>query len=85
MARPMTFTKKINVVAALQAMISGVEAAPSYFLRRQLIADGYVTAVKNPEGKKVVGSRGRMPLAYSVSKKGENLIRLSKSWGKATA
>ena len=79
MSRKPTFVKKINVVQALNDL-----AGTSYFHRRQLVADGYLEAVKKPEAKKVPGSRGRMPLEYVVTKRGQNLIRLSASWGKVT-
>lgn len=75
MARSKTYIKKINVVEALQNLDN-----VSYFLTRQLVADGYVTATKNAEAKKA--GRGRMPLKYEVSAKGKNLIRLSANWAK---
>lgn len=81
MARKKTFEKKINVVEAL-ANVGNFEAL-SYFHHRQLVRDGYVEAVKNPDAKKE--GRGRMPLKYSVSKKGANLVRLAKNWGPKTA
>lgn len=75
MARNKTYTKKINVVEALKNL-----DAVSYYHTRQLVADGYVDAVKDAEAKKE--GRGRMPLKYSVSKKGANLVRLSANWAK---
>lgn len=73
MARNATYSKKINVVEALKNLDN-----VSYFHRRQLVTEGYLEATKNAEAKKA--GRGRMPLKYTVSKKGENLIRLSANW-----
>lgn len=81
MARSKTFVKKINVVQALQNL--GNFNAVSYFHHRQLVADGYAVATKNPDAKKE--GRGRMPLKYEISKKGANLVRLSASWAKPKA
>lgn len=75
MARKATYSKKINVVQALKNLDN-----VSYFLTRQLVADGYVEVTKDAEAKKA--GRGRMPLKYTVSKKGQNLIRLSANWAK---
>lgn len=77
MARTATYTKKINVVDALQNLDK-----VSYFLRRQLVEEGYLTATKNPDAK--TPGRGRMPLKYEVSPKGTNLIRLSANWKRPT-
>lgn len=79
MARKPTFEKKINVVEAL-ANVGNFDAL-SYFHHRQLVADGYVTATKNAEAK--TPGRGRMPLKYEISKKGRNLINLSRNWAKS--
>lgn len=81
MTRKPTFEKKINVVEALRNV--GNFDVVSYFHHRQLVADGYITATKNAEAKKP--GRGRMPLQYEVSKKGQNLIRLSAAWPKPKA
>lgn len=75
MARKATYVKKINVVDALKNL-----ETVSYYHVRQLVEGGYVEAEKNPEAKKA--GRGRMPLKYTVSKKGQNLIRLSANWAK---
>lgn len=73
MARTATYNKKINVVEALKNLDN-----VSYFLRRQLVEEGYLTATKNPEAK--TPGRGRMPLRYDWSPKGANLVRLSANW-----
>lgn len=80
MARTATFAKKINAVAALKALDK-----TSYYHKRQLAEFGYLEQVKVPELKKVPGSRGRDPIVYNVTKKGENLIRLSAGWAKPAA
>lgn len=78
MARNKTYTKKINVVEALKNLDN-----VSYYLTRQLVRDGYVTATKDAEAKKP--GRGRMPIRYEISKKGTNLIRLSANWAKSVS
>ena len=82
MARTQTFAEKFNIVDTLNAIATGVtgDNAPSRFLKEQLVAKGYVEKVKVPEAKKVPGSRGRVPVAYIVSKKGANYVRLSGQW-----
>lgn len=72
-----------NNKAVVKALISiGTENEVSRFHKLQLIELGHLEAVKAPESKKEQGSRGRMPHRYILTKKGENLVRLSKGWFK---
>lgn len=77
MTRTKQFVKKINVVAALLDL-----ANVSRHHKVQLVDAGYLEPIKVPEAKKVIGSRGRMPIRYDVTKAGANLLRLSKNWAK---
>lgn len=72
-----------NNKAVVKALISiGTENEVSRFHKLQLIELGHLESVKAPEAKKEQGSRGRMPHRYILTKKGENLVRLSKGWFK---
>lgn len=80
MARKKSLGDSKAIVKALLTI--GTENEVSRFHKMQLIGLGHLEAVKAPEEKKVSGSRGRMPHRYVLTKKAENLIRLSKSWAK---
>lgn len=72
-----------NNKAVVKALLSiGTKSEVSRFHKLQLIELGHLEAVKAPEAKKEQGSRGRMPHRYILTKKAENLIRLSKGWFK---
>jgi predicted ArsR family transcriptional regulator len=83
MARKKIFLDNKAIVKALLSI--GTESEVSRFHKMQLIDIGHLEAVKAPEEKKEKGSRGRMPHRYTLTKKGQNLVRLSKGWFKNTS
>lgn len=80
MARKKTFLDNKTIVKALLSI--GTDDEISRFHKMQLIEIGHLEAVKAPEAKKEQGSRGRMPYRYILTKKGKNLVTLSKGWAK---
>lgn len=80
MSRTKTFASKKAVAAALKTI--GTNDEVSRFHKLQLVDAGYLEPVKVPEAKKVIGSRGRMPVRYDLTKAGRNLVQLSKAWFK---
>lgn len=75
MSRTKTLKNNVEIAKALRTFES-----QSRFLNLQLVGSGHLTQVKVPELKKTVGSRGRMPKRFELTKAGENLVRLSKNW-----
>lgn len=68
--RTATFNSKKNIVKHLQSAEN-----LSRYLAIQLVEQGYMDA-KSIKGE----GRGRPSIEYVVSKKGENLLRLSQYW-----
>lgn len=73
MARAQTFAKKKEVVKALKSL-----DGTSYFLKRQLVEEGYIVPVKDVAAKRP--GKGRCPYRYDLTSKGSNLVRLSANW-----
>lgn len=80
MARNKTIIGNRAIVAALKTL--GTDNEISRFHKMQLIEIGALEAVKAPELKEVLGSRGRMPYRYQPTKWGRSLLALSKGWTK---
>jgi predicted transcriptional regulator len=72
--RPPVLAQKFNTVDLLRQVAAGER--PSYYLVRQLVEKGYVSAtpVKETEG------RGRPTLKYGLTTKGKTYVAFSRNW-----